>query len=181
MAITLADVSVRYSVPSATEGDADAQPNPRASLGKHVSTTVCPSDQLHNLFGPVTRDEAMASGNRYLCLFVVNTHATLTWQGVKVWLASQLAGGAIIAIGLDPVGVVDVDDTDDQAATAASITTAPTGVTFSRPRTEAVALSVGDVGPGQCFAVWLRQQWVADPAAKNEDWARLRVTGTTEA
>jgi hypothetical protein len=181
MAIAESDISVRYSVPSATEGDADAQPNPRASLGLHISTTAVPSAQLHNLFGAVSGSDATAAGTRYLCVFVVNEHGSLTWQGVEVWIASQRAGGADIAIGLDPVGVSDVDDTDPQAATVASITTAPTGVTFTNPTTEAVALSVGNVGPGQCFALWFRQRWAADPAAKTEDWAMWHVQGTTEA
>lgn len=42
----------------------------------------------------VTGDENAASDVEYRCIFVHNNHATLTLQGVVVWLSAEVAGGS---------------------------------------------------------------------------------------
>lgn len=176
MPIVTADLEYRYSVTTGSAGDSTAGTG-AGSLGKYMSTTeVVGAD----LFDDISGAENAAEDVEYRCVFVTNTHASLTAQSAKVWLSSETAGGADVAIGLDPVGVVAGDSESDQAATAADEGTAPGGVSFSSPTTEGAALDIGDVEPGECVAVWWRRT-ATDSAAVDDDGATLRFRCDTAA
>lgn len=169
------DVRIRYS---RTTGPGDSGAGAAAtSLGGFVSTTNVVSGALHNVFDVVSGAENAASDVEYRCVFICNTDSVDTLALTKVWILSQVASGASIAIGLDPAGVVGIDSASAQAATIATEQSAPTGVTFSAPTTEGAALSVGNLGPRQCRALWIRRT-AADTAALANDGAELRVKGT---
>lgn len=180
MAITASDLTFRLSTTAGAAGDSTAQGDPDASLGKYASTTEVTDATLHNLFDRVSGDENAASDVEYRCMFVVNEHATLTLESAVAWISAEVAGGASVAIGLDPAGVVDVDAAPAQAATIANESTAPAGVTFSAPTTKGTGLAIGDVGPGQCQAVWVRRT-AADTGAVDADGATISVAGDTAA
>lgn len=177
MPIVEADIEYRLSVPTATEGDADPQANPNASLGKHVATTELDLVvTLNNLFRDITGDESLAGVTLYRCIFVANKHATLSMLAPnKIWLQGEVSGGGSIAIGLDPAGNVPIDDTSDQAATVANETTAPGGVAFTSPTTKGTGLSIGELAPDEVRAVWVRLTVGASTSAKDLDGVTLRV------
>lgn len=89
MAIVAADILYKFSVTTgpgnSTAGTAST------SLGEFISTTQITDASLHNLFDVVTGDENAASDVEYRCIFVHNNHATLTWQGVVVWLSAEVS------------------------------------------------------------------------------------------
>lgn len=178
MTIAASDIVFRLSIPSATEGDADAQPDPADSRGLHMSTTALVDAVLENLFPNITGAEASDGLTRYACLFLLNNHATDTYTGAKIWFATR-GQSALVSMGLDPVGVVAGDDTDPQAESIADVETAPDGVTFTAPTTEANALSIGNIPAGSCQAVWFRQVIDSDPRAMALDSAEITVSGTT--
>jgi hypothetical protein len=179
MAIEPGDIEHRLSVTSGSAGDSTAQPTPSAALGKWCSTTRVAAGQAGNLFAGISAAAAAVGVTRYLCIFVVNTHPTLILREARAWFVSQRAGGADLAMGLDPAGVVAVDAGSAQAAQIA--TAAPAGVVFSTPTTEASGLVIGDIGPGECQAIWFRQRAAADPPAMVRDEGTYRVSGQTEA
>jgi len=179
MPIVSADLGYRLSVPSALAGDTDAQLDPNASLGKFMSTSAFTAG-ANGLFDDVTGAENAALDVEYRCWFITNTHATLTLTAAKTWLSAEVAGGTDVAIGLDPAGVVAGNLGTAQAATVADESTAPTGVTFSAPTTEGAALTIGDIAPGGCQAVWARRT-ANNTAAVNADGATFRVRGDTAA
>lgn len=148
------DIKFRLSVKTGTEGDSVSS-TPDESLGKYMATTPITDATLANLFRNITGPEAEDGITLYRCIFVLNDSAD-PWGSVAVWIASQVPGGGTVAIGLDPVGVVDRDDSDPQAAEVADETTAPTGVTFRNPTTVYSGLDVGTIPAGKVFAVWLR-------------------------
>jgi hypothetical protein len=168
----LDDVSVRLSTKSGAAGDSTPS-TPAGSLGKYMSTTILADAALHNLFDAVSGVEAGAGDTEYRCLFILN-EASDSMLGVEVWIEAQTTGGADIAIGLDPAGAVARDDASAQAAEIADESTAPSGVTFSLPTGEPSALSVGDVGADECFAIWVRRVTPAGAGAKS-DGAKLLV------
>lgn len=181
MPIASSDIKYRLSTKSGSAGDTTAQSDPDASLGKYISTTEMDlQTTLNNLFDDVSGDENAAQDVEYRCVFVLNGHATLTLQAAKLWLASVVSGGADIAIGLDPTGVVDKDQATAQAEEVADEGTAPSGVSFSTPTTKTGGLSIGDIAPGYCQAIWLRRT-ATNSAAQNNDGATLRVEGDTAA
>lgn len=155
-----------------------ANTNPNASLGGVISSTEWTGGTLHDLFDAVTGDENAAQESEYRCIYVKNTHASLTWLGVKVWISAETSGGANAAIGLDPAGVGN-GSTTGVATTIANEDTAPSGVTFSTPTTKAAGLTIGDIGPGQAQAIWIRRT-TTNSAALDNDSVTLTFEGDTQ-
>lgn len=180
MAVQASDIKVRLSVTSGAAGNSVAQGSPVASLGKYMATTDLVDNVLQNLFASISAAEGVSGVTKYLCLFLYNSHATQTWQNAVVWLASQLAGGSDIAIGLDPAGAQTYNQAGAQAAQIASITTAPAGVTFSQPTDQASALAIGNLAAGKCIGLWIRQTTAPDTAAQTNDNAVLSYYGTSD-
>lgn len=178
MAIVAADEKVRLSVKTGSAGNSTAG-TPAGSLGKYMATTDLTDNSLNNLFRDITAAETAAGITLYRCVFLYNSHATLTYEAVKAWLDTQTSGGGTLAIGLDPAGVVDFNASAAQAAEIANETTAPSGVTFSTTAVDlASALSIGDMAPGKVQAIWLRLV-VSAGAAAVADAGTLEITGNT--
>lgn len=181
MAISISDILYKLSIKTGSAGNSAAQPDPNASLGKYISTTQLSGTALNNLFDDVSGDENAASESEYRCIFIHNAHASLTLQSPKVWLQSEVSGGAAIAIATDDIAASAIGSASAQAAQVTNEDTAPTGVgAFSSPTTKGTGLSLGDLAPGTCRAVWLRRT-TANTAALNNDGVTLRIEGDTGA
>lgn len=178
MSIASSDIKHRLTIKTGVAGDANAQADPNQSLGKYCSTTDLVDATLDNLFDNISGDENAASTVDYRAIVVKNGHATLTLVAPKVWISSEVAGGASVAIGLDPVGVVA--STAVAGTSIANETTAPAGVTFSAPTTKGAGLSVADVPAGSCFLLWVRRT-AANTSAVDSDGATYRAEGDSAA
>ena len=175
MPVTVNQLKLRYSESTGPAGLSNAG-TAVAAYGGFVSTTEAVSGALGNIFRPLTGTENAALEAQYRCLFICNDSGVDTWTGVTLYLSAVVAGGADDAIGLDPAGVVAQSLGSAQAAIIASDTTAPAGVSFSAPTVIGSALSIGDIGPGQCQAIWLRRTGTNSPALAN-DGVTLRFDG----
>lgn len=152
-----------------------ANSNANASLGGAKSTTEMGTG-LHNLFDIVGDDETTAGDTEYRCIYIHNSHATLTMQNTRVWLSSNTPSGDTLAeIGL---GTAAINGTEQ---TVADESTAPTGVTFSTAANEGAALTIGDIPPGQHKAVWVKRVVAEGAAAYNDDQAAISVKCATAA
>ncbi len=181
MAITAADIKFKLSIKTGSAGNSLPQTDPDASLGKYISTTEITDATLDNLFDDVTGDENAASDIEYRCFFVHNTHATLTWTDVMVWISAEVSGGANAAIGIDDKAASAIGASDAQAEEVADEETAPGGgVSFSSPTSKATGLSLGDLAPGYCRAIWVRRT-AANSAALNNDGVTISCEGDTSA
>lgn len=150
--------------------------DPNASLGGVISTTAITPASLHNLFDAVNGSEASAGDTEYRCLYVKNTHATLSLLSAVAWLSANTPStDDTIDIGL---GTSAVGGTEQ---TVANESTAPTGVTFSAPSSFGAGLSIGDIANGSWKAIWVRRTVNASAAAYNSDSATLSVQGDTQA
>lgn len=178
--ILTSDILRRLSV-AAGAGDTTAQGDPNQSLGDQISTTNLVNAALHNLFDAVSGDEATAGDVEYRCFFMLNNHATLTWYAPKAWISSEQAGGASIAIGLDPTGKSARGAAAAQAVAVANESTAPAGVAFSAPTTKVAGLQLPDLGPGECHAIWVRRTVPATTAAIDLDTGVITVEGDSAA
>lgn len=147
-----------------------ANSDPAASLGGAQSAVqVTPND----LFDDVSSAEASAGDTEYRCIYVENTHATLTLIGAKVFIQSQTSSSDTdIAIALGGEGV------NGTAETVANEGTAPSGETFSQPASYAAGLALGDLAPGDSFPIWIRRTVNAAAAPANDAWT-IRVQGDT--
>lgn len=178
MAIASTDIKYRLTITSGASGESAAQGNVNASLGKYASTTDIVDASANNLFDNISGDENAASTVDYRAFAVLNKHGSLTWQAPKVWISSEVAGGASVAIGLDPVGVVA--STAILGTSIGTETTAPGSVSFSAPTTKTGGLSVADVPAGSGFIVWVRRT-AANTTAVDSDGATFRAEGDTAA
>ena len=180
MAITSSDIKYKLSIKTGSAGNSAAQPDPNASLGKYISTTEISGTALNNLFDDISGDENAASEAEYRCIFIHNAHASLTLQSPVVWIQSEVAGGAAVAISVDTTAASAIGSSSAQAKEVADENTAPSSQTFSSPTTKGAGLSLGDIPAGSCRAVWIRRT-AANSAAANADGVTLRVEGDTGA
>lgn len=169
MAILASDLVLRFS-----GGASNSDPN--ASLGGAKSSNAVVDATLHNLFDQVSGAESEAGDTEYRCVYVHNSHATLTLQNAVAWITSNTpASGSDINIGL---GSSAVNGTEQ---TVANESTAPTAVTFSAAASEGAAIALGNIPPGQHRAVWVRRVISAAAAAYTNDTFTMRVKGETAA
>lgn len=176
MPILSTDLQYRLSVKTGAAGDTTAG-TPAGSLGGYPSTTQVTTSTLHNLFDVITGDENAASDVEYRGIFIYNAHATLTWSTVVVWLQSETAGGAVIAIGVDTTAAQDIDAAGKHLEIADE-STPPSGVSFSSPTTKGTGLALGNIAADQCRQIWIRRT-AANTTALDNDGVVIRCEGDT--
>lgn len=170
MPVDASDIVLKYSV-AAAAGNTTAG-TAATSLGDQVSTTVIPQTGANVWFDDVPASEASAGDVEYRCAFIHNTDATDSSLVTKVILQADVAGGAAIAIGLDPTAASAVGAATAQAVTVANEDTAPAGVTFGT-----ADLAVGTLAAGQVKAFWVRRTITAGQAAVTGDGFTVRIAG----
>lgn len=176
MSILTTDILKLYSV-AAAAGNTTAGTTAGA-LGDQVSTTVITDDTFGNLFPDITGDEALAGMVKFRCIFVLNNHATLTYQNVDVSVQSQISLGSTIAIAVDNLAASAKGSASAQAAVIGNENAAPSGV-------GAFGLGpavLGNLAPGQVRAVWVRQTTPAgavSPGLDGVDNFVLLIDGDT--
>jgi hypothetical protein len=179
MAIVASDILFKFSTTAGSAGNSGAG-TAGGSLGKYISTTQWTGGSLHDLFDIISGDENAASTVDYRCIFVHNNHGSLTYQSAGIYLSSEVASGANIAIGIDTTAASAIGGASAQAVTIANETTAPAGITFSSPTTAGTMISFGDIAAGNCRAFWVRRT-ATNSAAQNADGVTLTVKGDTAA
>jgi len=112
----------------------------------------------------------------YRCIFLHNNHGSLTLLSPVLWIASEVAGGANIALGVDTTPASSIGSASAQALTIANTLTAPAGVTFSSPTNKGTGLSLGDIPAGQCKAFWFKRT-ATNSSALNNDGVTIQVEG----
>lgn len=181
MAIVAGDIAFRTSTAAGAAGNSLAQTVAGSSLGKYIATTAIIDAGLNNLFPDLTGDENAASNVDYQCLFILNTHATLTLQNAVVYASAEVAGGVSMALAVDNIAPSALASAAAQSATTATKNTAPVAVSaFSTPTTKATGLALGSLAPGQVKAVWVKRT-AANSAALNADGITVAVAGDTAA
>lgn len=172
MAVIATDIDIRLSGGS-------SQSDPNLSLGGAKSSVeVNFAAILNNLFDNVSDSEALAGDVEYRCVYVHNSNGSSALTDAKAYITSNTpSADTTIAIGVDPAGVGNGSSTG-VATTAANENTAPAGVTFSTPTTDAAALALGTLGAGQSAALWIRRTVTAGAMPVSSDPFTIRVIGT---
>lgn len=176
MPLVEADIRFHLATLAGTAGFQQASTG-SGSLGKYISTTeLSKAGVLHALFDLVTGDENATPEAEFRAFFVRNAHATLTLFNAVLWVASEIAGGASMAISIDATPTSPVGQSAAQAKQVANEDTAPASQSFSAPTTKAAALALGDIPAGSCRAVWVRRTTV-NSTALDPDGGTLRLAG----
>jgi len=166
--ILVSDIKLYHS-----GGAANADPN--ASLGGIISTTQITDNSLHNLFDKISGAEAEAGDTEYRCFFIKNTHATLTYQSVKVYIYTNTPSTDT------DVNISVATETGSPVQTIANESTAPTAQTFSNPTNIGTALNIGDLAAGASKAIWVKRTVSALASAYANDNVVIKFEGDTDA
>lgn len=137
-------------------------------LGGPITATESTHNAAGNIFDTFSGTETKNGGTFYACLYVKNTHGTLTAENVMAMITSETdhAGvNASIALGSSAVNGVE--------QTIANENTAPTGVNFADTDSTTSGASVddpeitlGNIPKGEHRAFWVRLTIDAATAAK---------------
>lgn len=180
MPITAAELLVKLARATGP-GNSGAQPDPNASLGGFISTTVLDAATLlHNLFDRITGDENAASAVDHRAVFIHNSNASLTLQAPVVYISAEVAGGASVQLSVDTTPASALASASAQMKTIANEATAPASQTFSAPTTKAAGLSLGDLAAGFVKGLWVRRA-AANTTAVDSDGFTLAIAGDTAA
>jgi hypothetical protein len=166
MPIVTADLATRLS-----GGAANADPN--LSLGGAMSANAFADNVLNNLWDNVSGAESAAGDIEYRGFYVRNGHATLSWLAPVFWLSTLTSSPNTefdIALAAEGVNV--------QMASIADESTAPAGVTFTRPTSKATGLVIPDIPATQFKGLWIRRTVTAGAAAANDSGA-FTIEGDT--
>jgi len=174
-AIQASDLVFRYSTTSGSAGNSTAG-TAAGSLGKYISTTAWADGAT--LFDDISGAENAASTVDYRCVFLYNANSANAYQNAVVYIASQVTGGADVAIGVDTTAASALGSASAQALTVANETTAPSGVSFSAPTTVGAGLSLGSIPNGSVRAIWVRRT-ATNSAALSADGFTLATSGDT--
>lgn len=149
--------------------------DPNASLGGAISSTAVTDNSANNVWDDVSGSETSAGDIEYRCVYIRNSHATLTAFSTKIWIdTNTTSSSTTVDIGL---GSSAVNGTEQ---TVANESTAPSSVTFSAPGV-GTELSIGSIPAGQHKAVWIRRTVTAGGSATDDDTYILKVSCDTNA
>lgn len=177
-AITAADIVYRYTTVSGAAGDSTAG-TAAGSLGKYASTTAWAGGVANDLFDDISGAENAASTVDYRGIAVLNNNGANALQNAVVYISSEVAGGASIALATDNIGPVPKGQAGAQMAQIANETTAPTGVSaFSSPTTLGTGLALGSIPVANVKGFWFRRS-AANTSALSADGVTVTVGGDT--
>lgn len=179
-AIVAGEILLKYSVKTGSAGNSTAS-SANASLGTYISTTAWAGGAANDLFDDISGAENAANTVDYRCIFVHNSNGANALQNAVVYLSSEVAGGASIAVAADSTAASALGSASAQALTGTT-ETAPgagvTGLTYSSPTTAAAGVSLGSIPAGSVKAFWVRRT-AANSAALSGDGVTLAVSGDT--
>lgn len=150
-----------------TGGAANSDPN--LSLGGAISATLVGAG-LNNLLDDVSPEEASAGDVEYRAINIKNTHATETLTAAVIWITAETTStDTTIDIAYDATGTQSV----------ANESTAPTGVTFSKPVSKATGISLGNIAASGTKRIWFKRTVTAGAVKLASDLGTIRVEGGT--
>lgn len=140
------------------------------SLGGGINSFVVPTG-LNLFYDDVDYDEAVTGSTSYRCLYVKNESATDIYAGSAIYVSTRTPSfSTSVELGLGTSGL----NGDEQSISAEEI--APVGVTFL-PTSEGTPLSMGDLGIGEYYPVWMKRIVSPEAFGASNDYVVLGLTG----
>ncbi len=165
MAIESTDIVFRLS------GGA-SNSDPLLSLGGAKSSVAAAAA----IFDGVDGAESAAGDVEFRCIYVRNSHGSLTLTNAVAWVQSDTPQVlTVIALGL---GSSAMDGVEQTTANEGAV---PSSVTFLPAVNKAGGISLGNIPPGQTRAIWLRRTVSAAAPVTASDPYTIRVEGETAA
>ncbi len=153
--------------------------DPDAALGGAMSTVgggLITSAVLNNLWDDVSGAEASAGDIEYRCIYILNSHGSLSLQDPSIWIQT-ITPSTFSEVDLALAG----EGLGGTAEVIANESTAPVGETFTHPITKGGGLLPGTMTFGNFHALWIRRTITAAAPAFSNDGPTLRIEGETAA
>lgn len=127
-----------------------------ASLPSTVSidSSVVIDPAVNKTFDNISPAQSLAGYTDYRCFYMKNTAASGTAIDVRMWIKKQPDGADTLQIALDPAGT---NGTAMQLADEVDSTNVLSALTWSAPSTQSAALALGNLGPGEFRAFWVKR------------------------
>lgn len=127
-----------------------------ASLPSTVSidASVSIDPAVNKTFDNISPAQSLAGYTDYRCFYMKNTAAAGTAIDVKMWIKKQPDGDDTLQIALDPAGT---NGTALQLVDEVDSTNVLSGITWAAPTTQGTALTIGNLGPGEFRAFWIKR------------------------
>ena len=122
----------------------------------NATDTITIANNRNAVFDDILKSESYAGDSEYRCLYVKNESTIDTAFEVLLWIQAQPVGADSLQLMIDPAGVGD-GVTTGVAQSVVNENTPPATGTFSTPTSESAALSLGQLGPGQVAAFWIKR------------------------
>ena len=149
--------------------------DPHESLGGEISATEFVSGSLNGLFDRVESNEAVLGDVEYRCVYLKNTHVDRSLLGCKVWIESGTpSNNSTIQISVGAGG------TNGSEILLPDENTAPPTQTFEAIIEEPTVANIGDLGPGNHIAIWIRYFIAPNSTSLASDISVIRVDGERE-
>lgn len=139
-----------------------------SDLGGAIGAEITDAS-LHNLFDEVSGTESLNGSVEHRCIYVKNSHASDTYQALKVFIETNTASDeSTIEIALGDSVVDGEEGTIDDEAAIPSISD-----NFAAPSDSDSGKLIGNLDPGEHKAIWIRRTIIilAVNASENCDLA----------
>lgn len=134
------------------------------SGGGVISADQIVDANLNNLFPDVTGDQAAAGLQLYAKFFIENSHPTLTFQSAILWISTPPHSNEVVSLAIG-------DATDSDPLNPLLV--------YETPTTQANAIELGDVLPGESVGVWIGKLTNAGATAFPATSVQLSIKGQT--
>lgn len=126
------------------------------SHGKYISTTQITNNSGQNLFNNVTSGDNTNLTEYYKCIFLSYDGAGAFASADSLQISiSGASGGVDFYLGKDPLGPTSKSSSSAQSVVVTNQTTAPTGVTFTKP-TVPSPITIATIPDQNVHALWVR-------------------------
>lgn len=139
------------------------------NLGNVMNEAEIGETDLNNVFPAATDSEALVGVRDYQCLYIYNSHPSVTIKGLVMFSDNTTYSGDHIRFALDPAGVGD-GLTFGVAQFIANKSVTPSNVFFKdgKIRTDQNAIVFPDIPPLKTIAVW-HERYIQPKAQSVED------------
>jgi hypothetical protein len=177
-AIIASELVWRFTTTAGSAGDSTANTTVGTFLGKYAATSAWAGGGTNDLFADISGAQNAASQIDYAALAILNNNSANVAENGVVYISSEVAGGASVAIGVDTTATSAKGSASAQLLTIANNTTAPAGVSFSSPTTIGTGLALSNIPTSNVKGIWVRRT-AANTSALSNDGCTLAVTVDT--
>ncbi len=137
-------------------------------LGGVISATESVSAVSGNVFDVFSGAETAAGGTFYACVYLKNTHGSLTAQNILAWIDSESTHvGVNVSLAKGSSVVNGVEQTiANEKTTPVGVTFVDTDTTTTGEAASDASFSIADIPSGEHQALWVRVTVDAATTAK---------------